>query len=799
MANIKNNNNIKEFNIKEFFRECRNHWWWFAISLFLCGTFAAYKIITTPPQYLREATILIKETSTRRTASDLETVLGTGGLNSANSKLSNEIVAFHSPALMEDVVERGHFNVLYTREGRRYNYTLFGRNLPASVDFIEFEKECYCSIELKETAPGKYTLSDFTFGGNKLKQKPMEVAVGDTVSTPIGLLCIHDNASFRGDRDGASFKVSHLNSKKVARGFCGKLKLAMVDVKNMSDVLQLSFTDVNIERADAILATLIQIYNENWIKDRNLTAEATSRFINERLATLDRDLNDVDSDISNFKKNNLLPDVGAVSSININQSAQTDQKIHELENRLNVSQSIKKYLTSANSGQLIPLNGDIGNTSIANQVNDYNKTLLERTKLAANSSNENPIVIDLDNSLDAMRSAILASINNQISNLQDQLDATRRVARSTTERIAANPSQEKYLLSVGRQQKVKESLYLYLLQKREENELSQAFTAYNTRLITPPTGSDRPIAPDKKKILLIAILLGIALPMGLLYLIDLLNTKVRGRKDLEALSIPLLGEVPQYSTTGKRKKLKLGKRSDKSLDGVILVKQGRRNVINEAFRVLRTNIEFLGENNKVILFTSFNAGAGKTFTSSNTATSLALRGSKVIAVDCDLRHASLSQYAGNPKIGISSYLAGRETDVDSLITKNVQNSSLDILAVGAIPPNPSELLATENFVKLINLLKEKYDYVILDCPPVEIVADTQIVEKVADRSIFVIRAGLFEREMLPELERFNTEKKFKNMMLILNGSGAAGTYYGRYGYYGYYKSKAHYEYYSSED
>jgi capsular exopolysaccharide synthesis family protein len=383
-----------------------------------------------------------------------------------------------------------------------------------------------------------------------------------------------------------------------------------------------------------------------------------------------------------------------------------------------------------------------------------------------------------------MRNSIISSIDNQVSTLNTQIQGLRGIQGLSTSRLLSNPKQAEYLLSVERQQKVKEALYLFLLQKREENELSQAFTAYNTRVITSPTGSMAPVSPNRRMILLAAMLLGILIPIAIIYLRENLNTKVRGRKDIEDLTIPFVGEIPQYDRKKRKKK-------GESLTSHIVVKPESRNVINEAFRVVRTNMEFMtgaDHVNKVIMVTSANPGSGKTFLTMNIATSFAIKEKKVIAIDLDMRRASLSEFINKPKLGISDYLNGRVADWHAVKYDLENYSNIEMIPVGTIPPNPAELLFSDRLQKLLDELREQYDLIFLDCPPVEIVADASVIAKYADMTLFVIRAGLMEREMLPVIEGYYKDQKFRNMSVLLNGTTAAGSRYGyhRYGYhYGY--------------
>ena len=468
------------------------------------------------------------------------------------------------------------------------------------------------------------------------------------------------------------------------------------------------------------------------------------------------------------------------------QSKENANNILQLSTRRAICQYVKDYLTEdSKKNQVLPVNSGVESQAIESQIAEYNTMLLQRNSLVGNSSESNPLVVEFDQKLSSLRGAILSGINNLMVSLDTQIGHLRESDDTTRSQIASSPNQAKYLQSVGRQQKVKEALYLFLLQKREENELSQAFTAYNTRIITPPYGKLTPVAPVRRNILLVAFLLGVLIPGMVLFVRETTNTSVRGRKDLESLTIPFLGEIP-YCISGKRHWWQAKKPQEKR---VVVVKSGRRDVINEAFRVLRTNIEFVSNNEagraNVILLTSFNAGSGKSFLSVNIAKSFAIRGKKVLVMDCDLRRGSSSEYVGSPEKGLTDYLTGKETNIENVIVtaENVEN--LHVLPMGMMPPNPTELLYSERLAPLFEKLRREYDYIIVDCPPVEIVADTSIIEQYVDRVIFVVRSGLLERSMVPELQKLYDEKKHNNMSIILNGTEGNSGRYGKYGYYRY--------------
>lgn len=777
--------------IQDLFYLCVNRWYWFAISLVVTIGIAVIYLLTTPPVYTRSASLLIKEDSKGNSLSDAANLMGDFDLFQTNTNVNNEIQSLQSPAVMLDVVKRLHLDINYHTDGGFYKKVLYGRDCPYGVNFNDLKDNESVSFTINSSQDGHILLSDFSRDGEDI-EGTIEIMLNDTVDTPVGNLVVtamNDSSTYT-----TPIYVSRMGYQKTTENYVSNFSVTLSDEK--STVINLSFKDVCIQRAEDILNTVMAVYNENWIKDKNQIAVSTSAFISDRLGVIEQELGNVDENISSYKSEHLLPDVQAAASMYMAQSSEANAQILALNTQLSMARYIRNYLTNSTSkNQLLPANSGIESPGIEQQIANYNTAQLRRNDLVANSSERNPLVADMDQSLENMRHAIITSIDNHITTLNTQIRSLQQSERQTTARIAANPSQGKYLLSVERQQKVKEALYLFLLQKREENELSQAFTAYNTRVITPPTGSMKPTEPIKRKLVFTAFVIGILVPAVIIFLRENTNNKVRGRKDIENLSLPFVGEIPLKTDAGKNKSTHTNKS--------IVIKQGSRDIINEAFRVLRTNLEFMLDakiENKasVTLFTSFNPGSGKTFLTMNTAATFAMKGKRILVIDGDLRRGSASAYLGSQHKGLSDYLGKRESCLDALVQENPDIPGFFLLPAGTIPPNPTELLAEPLFKETIEQLRGHYDYILIDCPPIDIVADTQIIEKLADRTVFVVRAGLLERDMLSELQRMYDEKRFKNMALLLNGTEGGGNRYGyRYGYkYGYkygYGSKNYYK------
>lgn len=766
-------------------------WYWFAISLFITLTIAVLYLLSTPPIYTRTAAILVKDNSKSSSSTSAMNDFSDLGIFKSNTNINNELLTLKSPTLMTEVVNRLGLNETFTIRKGLKNVDLY-KVSPVTITFCD-KIEVPLSFTIKFSSKEAFAISELEISGEDIGET-LSAQMGDSIQTSAGIMIVSPTQEFTDAFIGTSIRYVRGSVRAAVDTYSNALVAELGNED--ATIINLSINDTSIRKAEDILNTLIEVYNENWIRDKNQIAVSTSQFISDRLGVIESELGHVDENISSYKSEHLLPDVQAASSLYMAQSAENNKELSTLNNQLSTAQYIRRELNTKQLDQTLPANSGIVSANIETQISEYNNLVLDRNRLIANSSEKNPLVKNMASSLQSMQRTIIQSVDNLIVSLNTQIRSLRRQEEATTNRLASNPNQAKYLLSVERQQKVKEELYLYLLQKREENELSQAFTAYNTRLITAPRGSMFPTAPRKMNILLVAFAVGLLVPAVGIFMKENMNTKVRGRKDLENLSIPFIGEIPQYSGTKKKWwEFKHRKRQDMK---TIVVNEGNRNIINEAFRVLRSNMDFMASkdnNQHVFVLTSFNPGSGKSFLAINIAISFAIKKKKILVIDGDLRHRTVSSYVDSPNKGLSDYLNNQIEDWKEIIVSYKGYTNLHILPIGTIPPNPTELLEDSKLSMLIEALRPEYDYIFIECPPVDIVADAQIIEKWADRTIFVVRSGLLDRSMLSELENMYTGKRFKNLSMILNGTESTG---GRYGYrYGYHYGYA--SYYGSKD
>ena len=759
--------------------------WWYVLSVFVCVILAGFYLYRTPDTYVRSAKVIIDE-------SDQDATMRNLGVASANmmrlrsfNSVENEMEALSSPDLMKEVVQRLNLQTRYVENQFLRDVELYA-NTPVEMSLAGGNPTAGFSFTLSNKGGGKIALSDFHIRQDKIKEV-VEGYLGDTLQTPVGALVIYPIADKIDDFDD-DIRISWASSMAAAKYFCSKLNISLSGKE--SSVIVISMEDTYPARSSSVISSLIDVYNEVWINNKNRSAINTAEFINDRLVGIEQELAAVEDALKKYKSSNNLTDIKAVAQTYLDESSRYATKAFEVNNQISIASFIKDYLNDpANSMNLIPSNLGLASGSVETQIKEYNELVLQRDRLLAGSGANNPMISDLNASLLSIRSAILRSIENLIATLDLQLAKITSQEQQILARMSSSSGQELQLLSIERQQQITQNLYIFLLQKREENELAALINVGNTRVIMNPNGSSEPVAPNKMMILFAALVLGCGIPFAFFFLKKMFDYTVKSKADLSNLAIPFLVEIPRMIDEEDRlRKFKF--RNDNNKDFTkIFVQHGSRDMMNEAFRVLRTNLDLMvgkTDRSHVIMLTSFNPNAGKTFTIMNIAASMALKGAKTLLVDLDLRKATLSKALGSNHTGVAAFLNGKITDFHAHISPVETN--LDVLPVGSLPPNPTELLLKPEFKSMFAALRNEYEYIFIDCPPIDIVADASIIAEVVDMTIFVMRANVMDKRILPLVDELYKSGKYKHMALILNGVDVSQKSYGygRYGYgYGY--------------
>lgn len=765
-TNPSSRKNDTGINLVDLLAYFASKWKWFLLSVLVCGGIAWYHYARSPLVYFRSATVIIKDPSNKTSTTGLDRFDNI--INKVN--VANEILQFRSKKLMREVLQRLHADISYKLEDGLRSNELYNQS-PVLLSFPDALPEQHFAFTVTLKDKKSLVLSDFT--GIDVKSD-FTVEMYDTVTLSRGMRVVATPTNYYNDSwTGTPIRVAKLPMESMVNYY--KSALGIQQEEEESSILTLALKDGSAARAEDILNTLINVYNEEAIKDKNQVAVNTADFINDRLIIIENELGGVESELETFKQRNQIVDIASSAGMYMSESQKYNTDALELETQLRLANFIKDYLTDpAKETDLIPSNTGIGDMNIESQISLYNTAKLKRDHLIDDSSANNPVVLELNNSLRAMKQNIIRAVDNMIVSLNVQRsDAQSREMRAQN-RITSIPTKERKMLSIERQQKVKEALYLFLLNKREENALSQAMADNNARVIDGAEGSNFPISPNRNRILLLGLLVGLAIPslacLGILFL----DTRVHSRKDFEDIvSVPYLGEIPQDKEAGKL---------NEQESPFLLAKEQRDSTVSEAFRILRTNMAFMARKDlpqQVIIFTSLNEGAGKTFISKNLGMSLVLAKKKVILIDMDIRRGTLSRQLHLHKTGLTNYLADATLSAEDIIQ---HQDGFDIIAAGAIAPNPAELLMDERLDNLVTELRRRYDYIVVDSVPVGIIADATISNRIADLTIFVARAGRLDRRQLPEIEQLYKENKLHNMALVLNGADL----HRRYGYYGYY-------------
>ena len=527
---------------------------------------------------------------------------------------------------------------------------------------------------------------------------------------------------------------------------------------------------------------LLEMYNRNTNNDKNEIAQKTAEFIDERISIISKELGSTEADLETFKRDAGITDLTSEAQIALAGNAEYEKKSVENRTQISLVNDLRKYL-KGNEYEVLPSNVGLQDAALIGAIERYNEMLVERKRLLRTSTENNPAIVNLDTSIRAMKANVQATLEGTLQGLMITKSNLDREASRYSRRISNAPGQERAYVSIARQQEIKAGLYLMLLQKREENAIALAATANNAKIIDEAIADDTPVAPKRSMIYLISLVLGVGIPVGIIYLIELTKFKIEGRADVEKLtSVPIIGDIPLTD-----------EKNDKN--GSIAVFENKNNLMSETFRNIRTNLQFMLDNDqKVILVTSTVSGEGKSFVSSNLAISLSLLGKKVVIVGLDIRKPGLNKVfqLSNKERGITQYLSNPETDLMELVQPSDVNKNLFILPGGTVPPNPTELLARNGLDRAIETLKKNFDYVILDTAPIGMVTDTLLIGRVADLSVYVCRADYTHKAEYTLINELSFEKKLPNLCTVINGVDLKKRKYGYY--YGYGKYGKHYGY-----
>lgn len=789
------------FDFAALYRTIILNWYWFVLSLIIFGGIGAIYLRYTTPLYQSTAKLLIKDddNGSSRRGSSLQNITNLGTISNS-AGIDNEMEILSSHSIAEDAIRDLKLYVNYTTEGKVKDIITY-RDQPLVVDIDAAHLDrLNRPINLNITKNGSSFVVNGTYSvptDEENSEGPFSInkkftSLPATIPTRAGIITINSNNG-RTLHEGQVLKVSILSPKMASDKYVGELKIGQSG--KGTSILQLQLTDEVPQRSLDYLKQLAIVYNRQANEDKNAVAHQTEKFINSRLEKINAELGKTEGELQNYKQKNGMVELKMNASNSVSNQNTSEQKLAEMETQIELFNTIAREVESSsrNLTQVIPSNVGLDDESSTSLINKYNELVLERNRLLRSASESSPVVEPLTDQIRDLNVNIRRAIAAARKNLQIQRDAVLAQVTKYTDQVEETPQQERMLTQIGRQQEVKSGLYLMLLQKREENSISLAATADKGRLIDDPQLNGK-VSPNSTYIMLIALVIGLAIPVLIILIIQFFRYKIEGHDDVVRLTkLPIIADIAIASNSAKGK-------------ADIVVHENQNNQMEEIFRSLRTNLQFmLHEGEKVVLFTSSTSGEGKTFTAANLSVSFGLLGKKVILVGLDIRRPRLAEQFGinDHKHGITNILVkdnpNRE-DVEAQILPSGVNKNLDLLMAGPVPPNPAELIARNSLDTIIEILKEKYDYIMIDTAPVGLVTDTLQIARVTNVSVYMCRADYTPKASFAMINSLAKEEKLPNMAMVLNGvdmSKRKYSYYygyGKYGRYGRYGRYGGYSY-----
>lgn len=774
----------EQINIQEIFFRYLIHWPWFVVSAIVCVALAWGYLRLTTPVYNISATVLIKDEKKgggANMSSELEK-MGLNGFVSSSSNIENEIEVLKSRTLAREVVSSLGLFVTYMDEDKFPNKELY-RTSPVLVSLTPQEADRLPqAMEIDMLLQPAGAMDVQVKVGKKEYRKHLEKlpAVFPTDEGTVAFFANNDTLSSLRPESVTTERhiTAYINRPfAVAKGYAGSLSIT--PTSKATSVVTVSLKNSNTQRGKDYIDKLLEMYNINANNDKNEVAQRTAEFIDERIDIISKELGSTERDLENFKRSAGITDLTSEAQIALTGNAEYEKKRVENQTQINLVMDLKKYLQGSEY-EVLPANVGLQDAGVAGAIDRYNEMVAERKRLLRTSTESNPAIVNLTTSIRAMRSNIQTTLDATLKGLEITKADLIREASRYSRRISDAPTQERQFVSIARQQEIKSGLYLMLLQKREENAIVLAAIANNAKIIDEAQADSTPISPKRMTIYLAALVFGIGIPVGVIYLIGLTKFKIEGRADVEKLtSLPVVGDIPLADEK----------------TGAIAVFENQNNLMSETFRNVRTNLQFMLENGKnVILVTSTVSGEGKSFISANLAISLSLLGKKVVIVGLDIRKPGLNKVFNLPKKehGITQFLTNSTVNLMDLVHHSDINKNLYILPGGTVPPNPTELLARDGLEKAVEILRKNFDYVILDTAPVGMVTDTLLIGRVADLSVYVCRADYTRKTEFTLINELAENNKLPNLCIAINGLDLQKKKYGYY--YGYGKYGKYYGY-----
>jgi len=755
--------NHETINIREYVIKYLKKWYWFVLSVIICLLFANFYLKFQNDLYQTQTTILLRNDPADTGVSEMAILNGLG-LNAGTSKqVEDEIQVLTSKSVMRQVIENLGLNTEYYIKAGFKDEELYPKSpLKLALPF-NYNDTVRNDVSFKIVKSGN--AYDIKIKSGHFSENYSVQDITKPISTSIGTFRFYLNAPLV---ENATYRVITYPKEYLVNRYCDNVKVSSVDKK--SNAINVSTVNANKTKAENILNKLIEIYNMDAVIDKNMIASNTADFIEDRLKIIGSELYDVELNVENYKKKNNLTDLSSEADLYLQTASEYDKKLSETDTQLKLIVYLENYVKdNKNQYSLIPVNIGIQDQNLPSMVEDYNKMILERMKVLRTANENNPVVSQFDQQLKAVKQTLLASI----SNIKEGLNITKRdfLGKDTqfNSKIRNVPTQERQFLEIKRQQEIKQNLYVFLLQKREENALTLASTVPSARTLDLAYSSISPISPNRKMIYLLALFFGLIIPAVVFYLYELFNFTIVDKKEyLKLVKAPFLGSIG------------LAKESDK-----IVVREGRTTPIVEMFRLVRTNLQFMLNDAKspVILITSSISGEGKSFTAINLAMSLALMKKKVVILGLDIRNPMLGDYLSIPKNkGITLYLSDSGLKPTDIVFPSGIHPYLNVIPAGPVPPNPAELLMSPRLDELIAELKQEYDFIVIDSAPVGVVTDTYLINRIIDNCIYVSRQNYTPREVATLINDVYESKKLKNMSVVFNGTAETSSY--GYNYHG---------------